>query len=257
VSTVDRAQKLAAKGLPVFPCKNRPGTEDDKAPLTARGFHDASTNPNHIANWWWRWPDALIAVPTGIRFDVLDADLQHVEAREWLAKQDLPPTRIHHTRSGGRHFLFRPNARNRCTASAIAPHIDTRGAGGYIIWWPAHGFPIENADLLAEAPAFAVPPAAPRATVPFRRRRGPIRAAFVGREIERLVGMASAALNGTRDNTTFFVACRLCEMGGEGLIDLGEAEQLVIAAAATNGLGAAVGAKKFQSALRTVARQAP
>jgi hypothetical protein len=155
VSTVDRAQKLAAKGLPVFPCKNRPGTEDDKAPLTARGFHDASTNPNHIANWWWRWPDALIAVPTGIRFDVLDADLQHVEAREWLAKQDLPPTRIHHTRSGGRHFLFRPNARIRCTVSAIAPKV-----------FVFRGRPTRRDDVLAfYGDSAAVPPLAFSATI--------------------------------------------------------------------------------------------
>jgi steroid 5-alpha reductase family enzyme len=63
MSTEAHAQELAAKGLPVFPCRG-----DNKAPLIENGFYKATTNPNQIGNWWWRWPSALIGVPTGERF---------------------------------------------------------------------------------------------------------------------------------------------------------------------------------------------
>ena len=85
-----------AKRLPVFPCDN------DKRPFTAHGFKDASTDPDVIRRWWTRWPSALIGVPTGIKFCVVDVDLQHPEAQEWYGKANLPVTRIAH------HALRRP-----------------------------------------------------------------------------------------------------------------------------------------------------
>ena len=72
---LDHALRLAQKGNAVFPCDN------DKKPFTAHGFKDASTDPDLIRRWWARWPDALIGVPTGIKFCVVDVDLQHPEAQ--------------------------------------------------------------------------------------------------------------------------------------------------------------------------------
>jgi hypothetical protein len=102
-----RALALAALAVPVFPCVNAPTTpERDKKPLIPKkkggnGFKDATTDVAVIRSWWRRWPNALIGVPTGARFVVLDVDLQHPEAREWFATAALPETRTHFTRSGG------------------------------------------------------------------------------------------------------------------------------------------------------------
>ncbi len=122
------------EALPRFPCSL------DKRPLTARGHLDATSNPIDES----RWP--LTGVPTGTAsgLDVLDVD-----ATEWLDEHysRLPATRAHETRSGGRHFLFRHAQGLRCSAGRVAPGVDVRADGGYVIWWPRAGL-----RVLSDAP---------------------------------------------------------------------------------------------------------
>jgi hypothetical protein len=130
-----KALALARQGLPVFPCRCV-----NKRPLTENGFKDASTDPELIRNWWAIWPRAYIGVPTGNKFIVVDLDLQHPEALAWTEsnRAHLPLTRTHVTKSGGRHLLFKPDSKVGCTTSKLGPHIDTRGVGGYVIWWAVY-----------------------------------------------------------------------------------------------------------------------
>src|SRR5262249_7040147 len=118
------ALKVARHGVPVFPCN------DDKKPLVklGEGFKYASVDPDVIRDWWERWPDALVSVRTGVKFVVLDIDLtKHVEAAKWYGHANLPITRTHVTRSGGRHLLFQPDGRFRNTTSKICRGVDTKG----------------------------------------------------------------------------------------------------------------------------------
>jgi hypothetical protein len=141
----------AGCGIAVFPCKI------DKRPLTGHGFKDATTDKAIITEYWARWPEALIGVPTGINFDVVDLDLQHEAAQRWYAEHPLPLTRSHQTRSGGLHLLFKPDAAVKCTTNVIAPHVDTpRGRGGYVVWWPACGFVVRNHHIIATMPEWIV-----------------------------------------------------------------------------------------------------
>lgn len=75
---------LGLGDLPCFPCAL------EKTPLIKAWNKNAQRiePPNH-------WP--LVGVPTGISFSVLDIDL---DGLSWLASANLPPTRIHITRSG-------------------------------------------------------------------------------------------------------------------------------------------------------------
>ena len=152
------ALDLARAGVPIFPCKNMPGHDDDKKPLTAHGFKDATIDPDVVHVWWTTHRDALIGVPTGDKFIVIDGDLEHDDAQQWLAdnRDRLPLTRTHRTRSGGLHFLFAPNEKIKCTTSRLGPHIDTRGNGGYIIWWPACGLEVLHGDVLTPVPDWIV-----------------------------------------------------------------------------------------------------
>jgi hypothetical protein len=140
------ALALADRSIPVFPCR------PDKKPATAHGFLDASIDPATIKEWWKRTPAALIGVPTGTTsgFDVLDIDPRHGGERWWLPyARRIPPTRMHRTRSNGLHVLFRHADPVRNTEGKLASGVDTRGAGGYVIWWPAHGCRVAEAPIAA------------------------------------------------------------------------------------------------------------
>lgn len=157
--TILAALDLTRKGIPVFPCKL------DKSPYVARGFYAATRKRKQIIAWWTQWPDALIGVPTGkkSKIDVLDVDA--IEAIANLPA--IPLTRRHRTRRGGYHYLFEVGG--LATRQKVWPDVDTRGQGGYVVWWPAHGGAIEGPDALAPLPQWlrdVAPAKAPRRKKP-------------------------------------------------------------------------------------------
>ena len=132
------AIKLAEGGTPVFPCK------ENKAPACDGGFNAATTDVVALKSLW-NISAVLVGVPTGevSGFDVLDIDPRH-GGDAWLnsSVSRLPLTRMHQTRSGGQHLLFKHRVGLRNSAGKIAGGVDTRAEGGYIIWWPAAGLPV-------------------------------------------------------------------------------------------------------------------
>src|SRR5262245_43086658 len=66
LQATDHAMCLALQGTPVFPC------QQNKRPYTENGFKAATTDTDTIMAWWMQWPEALIGVPTGVTFVVLD-----------------------------------------------------------------------------------------------------------------------------------------------------------------------------------------
>ena len=168
MNTLSHALDLARR-VPVFPC----GTS--KRPACPRGFHAAVRDQEAVKDLWRRYPGTLIGVPTGPAsgIDVLDNDPRN-GGDVWMEqnRDALPPTRIHQTRSGGQHLLFRhaPGVRN--SESKIAPGIDVRGEGGYIIWWPGFGGNVLCAAPLAEWPRWLLKDLLPKpapATAPALR----------------------------------------------------------------------------------------
>jgi hypothetical protein len=216
-----KALALARQGLPVFPCR-----VNDKRPLTANGFKDASTDPAKIKGWWTAWPRALVGVPTGERFVVLDLDLQHAEAQRWhdQHRAHLPATRTHFTKSGGRHLLFKPDPRVTCSAGKIAPHIDTRGNGGYAIWWPACGLEVLHGRALAAVPDWIIEALAPPANVIdfsiYLENRANNNA-----RIQGLVVTVAGAREGERNSLLFWASCIVRDMLDSGQLTHSAGEQ--------------------------------
>lgn len=119
----------------VFPCW--PGL---KVPATGQGFHDATADPEQVAAWWTRNPQYNLAVPTAGLL-VIDIDgagnpwPEDQEQRASLADAGAIAT----TPRGGRHYVFRqPDGKGwRISEGALAPKVDVRADGGYILVAPS------------------------------------------------------------------------------------------------------------------------
>jgi Bifunctional DNA primase/polymerase, N-terminal len=117
--------------LPIFPCNLA------KEPLSVHGFKSARRGAQ-----WKHWP--LVGFRTGEAsgINVLDID---PSGRDWYEQNfdALPQTRAHQTQRG-LHLLFKHAPGLRSSAGKIAEGIDIRADGGYAIYWPTTGLPIED-----------------------------------------------------------------------------------------------------------------
>jgi hypothetical protein len=243
---LQEALALASRGLAVFPCLA------DKRPATRHGYKDAVTDEAAVRELFRSYPGELIGAPAGARFIVVDLDLHHEEARIWFEKADLPVTRTHVTRSGGRHLLFKPNDAIRCSAGKLARGVDTRGHGGYIVWWPACGLEVMHADVLAPVPewivaAFNVPSPLPSAAASTL--------AFTGDGwLRGLARTIACAHEGSRNRVLFWAACRVGEAARDGRTNKDFAVSVLVEAALRSRLSRAEAKRTIHSGLTTGAK---
>lgn len=190
---------LAERGLACFPCLA------SKAPACPHGFKDGTTDAEALRSLWLQYPASLVGVVTGAAsgMDVLDIDPRH-GGDAWLADNlaNLPPTRTHHTRSGGLHLFFKHRTGIRNSANKIASGVDVRGDGGYILWWPASGFSVQNEGVLAEWPEYLAvkllpPPRQPTPPMPSTQCSRP----YVQAALTRAMQTVATAPDGTRNHT--------------------------------------------------------
>lgn len=156
---LEAALEYAARGWHVFPLKPR-----GKAPLTRDGFKSATTDVDQVQRWWAQWPDANIGIATGASgLFVVDVDVADgkpgLESLAALTARGLPPTETVRTGTGGQHLYFRGEGRS--SAGKLAPGIDTRGRGGYVVAPPSvhpngQRYQLEpgSREAIADAPAW-------------------------------------------------------------------------------------------------------
>jgi hypothetical protein len=183
------ALTYARRGWPVAPahsprsdrscsCSDAACDRIGKHPRTRHGLTDATTDEKTIREWWQKWPDANVLIRTGKVGDrylvALDVDVKH-DGEENLARvlnehaADLPDTPRAITGGGGSHvFMWSrlPVKSSVGSNGGIAPGVDVRGVGGYVIaapsrhesgreyTWDAGAHPADLA--IAEAPAWFV-----------------------------------------------------------------------------------------------------
>lgn len=204
VSLIAQAISL---GLPVFPCA------PDKRPACPHGFKDAVVEPGAITALWHRHPGPLIGVPTGPRSNlaVLDIDPQGMPWLRAEARRDrIPATRVHQTRRGGFHLLFTFPARApvRNSAGRIAPGVDTRGDGGYVVFPPSPGYEIVDESEPAEWPRWLS-----RKLYLAERRDSDRVFKDAGGDAGGLTKFILSSREGERNCRAFWAACRAGEAG--------------------------------------------
>jgi hypothetical protein len=245
---------------PAFPCW------DNKKPACTNGHDDATSDPDKLRVLWQAHPGTLVGVPTGARSGlfVVDVDCgRHDEANDWLERWSpcLPETRQHATRSGGWHLLFKHREGLRNSVSKLAKGVDTRGEGGYIIWWPFHmglNAPHKLDLNLAELPNELYE----KLTAPARsisaRAMSLARPAVGGAlnapaRLRGILDTAAKAAEGERNSILHWCAHRLRDMAACGELDRGEfanARSALIQAIASTGLSTQEAQRTVASAMR-------
>jgi hypothetical protein len=139
------------EGFYVFPLKPR-----DKVPLTEHGLDDATTDAMTIETWWAKWPNANVGVRCG---PIIVVDEDTPDALASLAAElgeTLPNTKVARTGKGRHYYFTQPEgAHLRNSAGKLAPGIDTRGEGGYVVAPPSihpNGTPYVWENNIAPAP---------------------------------------------------------------------------------------------------------
>ena len=138
--------------VPVFPVRGTKGNACDcgdvqcaspgKHPLTRNGLKDATMDEEQIREWWTKWPNANIGMPTGTSsmLWVLDLDLPDGDKSfEALEREhgEVPSTATQRTGSGGRQKFFAWTDEIRNSTKRVGPDIDVRGEGGYVVLPPS------------------------------------------------------------------------------------------------------------------------
>ncbi len=145
-SNLCQSMAYAERGFPVFPVNG-------KKPFESGGFRSATTDQAQLETWAEQYPDCNWGTPTGHHvdaitgepnarpFDVLDVDLDKAgfESLEALleAHGALPETPRQRTGSGGQHICFASDGSIGNSAGKLAPGIDVRGTGGFIVLAPS------------------------------------------------------------------------------------------------------------------------
>jgi hypothetical protein len=249
ISLLDAALGYAAANLPVFALQPR-----GKKPVTPCGFYDATTNPATIRRLW-RIPDRNIGMPTGAISGrwVVDVDLGGEDGIERLQAKygALPRTCTAITPRGGWHHPFKYTGPVPNSAGKIAPHIDVRGDGGYVVvppsvtndgtysWCGDPAAPLASAPdwLIALAREKPAPSISERALTMCRLATtngngNAYGAAALDREIAVLAGTPA----GQRNHRLNYAAFRLYQLVAGGELDGAIVERRLVAACESNGL---------------------
>ena len=130
----------------IFPIKAR-----EKTPLTPNGFKDATDDWATIEKWREQYPDCNWGLATGAS-ELFVVDLDGPEGKEsWkklITEHGHVPTLTCQTGGGGFHFYYHDSlyVGLKNSTSKLAPKVDTRGRGGYVLIPPSihpNGTPYE------------------------------------------------------------------------------------------------------------------
>jgi len=215
--------------FPLVPATKRPAI---------RGWEDRSTTDHDRITRCWGSGAFNIGVATGpSRLLVVDCDtvkqsgeVDGAEALAALADErgvELPATYTVTTPSGGRHLYFTlpPGVRLRNTAGHLAPRIDTRSGGGYVVapgsTLPEGGYELEDDTDPAPLPAWLLQALCERPTTTSTTSAGPVArpSAYAASALRGECDEIRSAPPGRHNEVLSRAAYRVGRLVGGGLLD--------------------------------------
>jgi hypothetical protein len=259
------ALDYAVRGWMVFPLKPRA-----KEPATGSGFYDATTNPAKLKRWFACGYQHNIGIRTGVLSGVfiLDIDGARGDAslRDFEAKHGALPATLISATGKGRHFWFRAECEIPCSTGKIAPGLDVRADGGYVVAPPSihpSGAIYRWANDLPPAPAPAwlihlaqCKPSLPVMTAP--PPRSPIgttspasSAAYGHAALDREIAALAATAPGGRNAALNCASFRLHQLVAGGELHAEEVMRALHYAAQCNELLADDGERPVQATIQS------
>lgn len=237
---------LAAAGLSVFPVGH------DKKPLI-KGWRDQSTTEaTSVANFWRVFPNALVGIDCGKSgLIVIDCDRHGgpdgVEAYNDLVGGEVFEPMVW-TPGGGMHVYFRaPGGHSiRNSAGRLAPGIDVRGEGGYVVApgstlldgrsYRSESFEVSRIEALPAVLLERLIPEPPRKTAASAKPLSAPERAYAQAALERASRTVRVSARGTRNAALNKAAFEIGQMAGAGWIDGSRVTAELLAAAYACGL---------------------
>lgn len=135
MSKKEQSLNYLKKGFSVFPTRG-------KKPLVAwEKYQTEKPTEEQVKEWWSRWPNADIGVVTGAISGFVVVDIDGGEVPQ------LPPTAVSQTSAGHYQYFFKyPGFFVKNSAKEIAPNIDIRGDGGFVVVPPSDHFNKETGE---------------------------------------------------------------------------------------------------------------
>jgi hypothetical protein len=254
---LDAAFYLVPLGFKIFPLLAGAKIPAISKAKGGRGCLDATDDDDIIEDWAWHLPKANIGIATGLpsKCIVIDLDPRNGSDKSVAdlkkAGFEFPPTVTARTANGGTHFYYAYEPSLKNSKSVLAPGIDIKTTGGYVVAPPSvldggKRYRWENSPLggdFPKLPAWAIKKLKPAPPPVFKRSDQKPSA-----DIAPLVNFVARSGEGVRNNSLFWAACRAAETG---LLDAGGAATLAEAAQAT-GLDKMEAEKTIASARKKV-----
>jgi Bifunctional DNA primase/polymerase, N-terminal len=235
----------------IFPCRG-------KVPLTEHGCKDATTDLEQIRAWEEQFPGCNWSVATGTPSEniaVVDVDgIWEEPGDAWTQIANdcggLPRTVT--VLSGSGHsmhwwFLLPDGVKLGNTAGKLAPGIDTRAEGGYVVIPPSihpeTGNPYTWVQSPRDVPIAPIPVKLLDLLLPKPRRLSPARIRLAERSdqvalriLDEECNRVAAATPGMRNMTAFSASAAIGNLVAGGDIVLSVAAEMLLEAALVSGL---------------------
>jgi hypothetical protein len=264
------ALRLAAVGFSVFPLRR-----GAKLPATEHGCLDASRDPVMVSAMFTAVSDANIGIACGPS-DLVVVDLDSEDAvavwRGLQAKHGKAPALTSRTPRGWHCYYRAPRDHElRNTCGRIAPGIDTRAAGGYVVSppsridahdgkpgglykWSRNGFTRPGPLPMWLLPLM-LPPAKISSVPGNTSELGEVGDRYVEAAIRGEVARVTSAVVGTRNHALRAASFALGRLVGAGVLTHGVAEQQLRQAGEAIGLGVVEVGRTVSRGLRDGARE--